>query len=354
MKKIIFKFSFVFLSILLMSPAHSMIKPFVYSAEKGGKTIYLLGTFHEGVSITELPCSNEILARLNTSDLIFSELSESYLTLLKHLGDSMEQVLTASASEREEMLRDLPEPARADVNEIIELYDRQRIEMFQKMFGRVQLVDKEKEPFEALRPPVRDFLISRGVDVQGSYVDYLYLIFSALMIENFFRFSRLDSQIAEMAYSKNIHIKPLDNAYSNNFLLLDAFIPSSGKADEMEVTEIEVDSRFIDTLIAGFSNMIDMLNSSLFNSSMKENYLSGDEEALLQYSGILDDTAERVLLKERNPVWFQKLKDAFEGHDYESIFLAGGALHLIGPFNVLDRLREDEFTVQRLGCYEIM
>ena len=353
MKKIIFKFSLVFLSILLMNPVHSTTKPFAYLVEKDGKIIHLLGTMHMGVSIAELPCSNEILVRLNTSDLIFSELPVNLLILLKYLGNNIEKIFTAYASEREEMLSNLPEYERESVNEIIELYNKQIIEAIQKIFGGVQFVfvDKEKESFEALSPQTRNFLISRGVDIQGSYIDYMYFIYSSLILEHFFSASRLDSQIAEIAHSKNIHIKALDNTKPITGHFMDAFIPQSEKADEMEITEMEIDSKFIDILITNLSGIMNINN--MINSPQKEHYLSGNEEVFLRYISTVNDKAKEILLKERNEVWFQKLKEAFESHKYENIFLAGGVAHLIGPFNILDQLKEEGFTVKRLNC-EIM
>ena len=51
-------------------------------------------------------------------------------------------------------------------------------------------------------------------------------------------------------------------------------------------------------------------------------------------------------------MWFQKITEAFESHEYENIFVAGGVAHLIGPFNVLDMLEEEGFTIKRLSCSE--
>ena len=352
MQKIIFKFSLVFLSVLLINPVHSTTKPFIYSAEKDGKTIHLLGTMHESVPIAELPCSNEILVRLNTSDLIFSELPESLLILLKYLGNNTKEIFMASVSEREGMLSNLPEYERESVSKIIESYNRGIIEALQTMFSGVQFVDKERESFEALSPQTRSLLISRGADVQESYVDYLHLIYQSVTFESFFSSPRLDFQIAEVAQSENIHIKPLDNASSITGHFIDAFFSQPEKAEEMEIAEMEIDSKFIDSLIASLSEIRNI--SNVIHSSLKEHYLSGNDEGILQNINTLSDKVQETLLKERNRVWFQKLKEAFGGHEYENIFLAGGATHLIGPFNLLDMLKEEGFAVKRLSCSEIM
>ena len=47
--------------------------PFFWTVEKEGKISYLLGTYHIGVSVYELFCSEFILEKLRGSDLVFVE-----------------------------------------------------------------------------------------------------------------------------------------------------------------------------------------------------------------------------------------------------------------------------------------
>lgn len=51
--------------------------PYFWKVEKGGKTSYLLGTIHIGISLYELPCSDIIRDKLNKSDVVFVEAKQS-------------------------------------------------------------------------------------------------------------------------------------------------------------------------------------------------------------------------------------------------------------------------------------
>ena len=55
----------------------SIHKPYFWKAEKEGKTSYLLGTMHYGISLEELPCSDTILKELKESDLVLTELGDT-------------------------------------------------------------------------------------------------------------------------------------------------------------------------------------------------------------------------------------------------------------------------------------
>ena len=187
-----------------MNFVHAKAKPFAYSTEKDGKTIHLFGTLHFAVSLEEIPCHNEIAEQLNTSDLVFSEMDTNSIKLLKYLGKNIEKIWTASVNEQEEMLSHLSEHERESVNKITALIERQTAEEIQKIYSRfgIQFVDKEKEPFEALSPQIRELLLNRGVAVSENYVDYLYSIASALILKEHFSSTSLDMQIAKTAHSK--------------------------------------------------------------------------------------------------------------------------------------------------------
>ena len=57
--------------------------PYCWTIEKEGKTSYILGTLHITVSLDELPCPNNIKDKLNSSDIIFSEFSNTWTNILK-------------------------------------------------------------------------------------------------------------------------------------------------------------------------------------------------------------------------------------------------------------------------------
>lgn len=349
MKNLIFKL-LIGSNILLMNPVHATAKPFAYSAEKDGKIIHLLGTMHFSVSIEELPCSNEILDLLNTSDLIFAEVQKSDLILFRHLGDNTRRFLTASADEREKILNTLSEKERKIVSQIFESYNSQINKMIPRIFN-IRFIDKEREPFEALNPEFRNLLINHGVDIHGSYVDHLHSLFKILSFKGFSG-PQLDFFIAEIALSQNISIKSLDD---NEKLvigdLMDVLSPQSENASEMEKPEMEINSDMVNAMATRFLKMTNNDAIIALTKQLKQLYLSGKKEDVLKYAAnALNDKAKELLLKKRNELWFQKLKEAFESHEYQNIFFAGGVVHLLGPFNILDMLEEEGFIIQRLTC----
>ena len=354
MKKIVFKLSTALLSALLTNPVHATARPFFYSAEKNGKTIHLLGTHHEEVSLEELPCHNEIARKLNTSDLLFSEVTPSILTLLKYLGNDTEKAFTAK---QKEALGRLSEHKKEEVNKIIGSIEKQTTEEIQQQYELVgiRFVDKEKEPFEALTPQIQEILInliSQRISVKKDYdyVDYLYLMVSSTMLDYFFsRYldSSLDFQMANTAQSGDIRIRPLDNnksvlGYSSGV----AF--SNQRRDETAIEEIEIGSEFMNRISINLINAQPLPEAS----SSKTVYLSGSEEGVRQMlnSDYVSKEQIDILLKNRNELWFQKIIEAFESLEYANIFVAGGLAHFIGLFNVLDMLEAEGFTIQRLSC----
>ena len=209
-------------------------------------------------------------------------------------------------------------------------------------------MDKEKEPFEALSPQIREFLLNRGAALSGNYVDYLYSIISALILEQHFSITSLDIQIAKTARSKNTEIKPLDNnkSVAGHW---EYFIPQTEEINE--ITEMEIKSDYMDEFIRSFSG--GMFTQNPLPQFSKEAYLSGNTEIALQLQDIgIGNKEIEFLLKDRNELWFQKIIEAFEANEYENIFVAGGAMHLIGPFNLLDMLEEEGFIIKRLSCSE--
>ena len=82
--KKMFKNFLIYISVLtLLVSCSSGNKPYFWEAEKDGKTSYFLGTFHHGISLDELLCSDTILERLKNSDLVLTELGD---TIIRYTG----------------------------------------------------------------------------------------------------------------------------------------------------------------------------------------------------------------------------------------------------------------------------
>ena len=62
------------------------------------------------------------------------------------------------------------------------------------------------------------------------------------------------------------------------------------------------------------------------------------------------DMIEQKILKERNEIWVQKLVSAHAKEQNENVFVAAGLLHFTGPYNVLDMLKKEGFSVERFNA----
>ena len=58
------------------------------------------------------------------------------------------------------------------------------------------------------------------------------------------------------------------------------------------------------------------------------------------------------LLKNRNIIWVEKINQALNTEENNTIFVAGGVLHFLGSDNVIDMLEEEGFNIKRLHCSE--
>ena len=56
-----------------------------------------------------------------------------------------------------------------------------------------------------------------------------------------------------------------------------------------------------------------------------------------------DEHFARLALRDRNREWLTKFTLAQQNHD--SIFIAAGLAHFIGPYNLLEMLRNEGFTI---------
>ena len=53
-------------------------------------------------------------------------------------------------------------------------------------------------------------------------------------------------------------------------------------------------------------------------------------------------------LRDRNEKWVAKFQSMY--NDYDNIFIAVGVGHFIGPFSLIDMLKEEGFSVEQMSC----
>ena len=153
--------------------------------------------------------------------------------------------------------------------------------------------------------------------------------------------SLIDSQIVEIAFNSAIPIIDLDDQFTEQASALHRQIPALIpfiKANNIEdikkifhwQPQSELADQYLKTLAIFYNNG--------FNGLIQ--HLDEDTREMI----------ENTLLKDRNEIWLEKFKAAQENPELDSLFLAAGAGHFIGPFNLIDMLIEEGFSIQQMDC----
>jgi hypothetical protein len=104
----------------------------------------------------------------------------------------------------------------------------------------------------------------------------------------------------------------------------------------------------LDDLTASVKRQVDMLAAYTAGDDVQLLALSDSERAAAiahGYTAAEYDAEVKDLLYDRNASWIEPLEKM---HAAGGGFVAVGALHLIGPGSVLERLRKDGFVVTRI------
>ena len=346
-----------FFSCFLISPAPALLQgdasggvsreaseasrevPFFWSAEKEGKTIHLLGTIHSGAALEDIACSDKIFERLKASDLVFLETEHKLIRILPE--DQYKKLVTGSKNEREAIFSRLSPEVREEARAFINDTNKTLLELIIKpVFFPVPLIDRKKEP---LSPAAAEFLISRGIDISGSFADYVYETALSAYYEAFHSSSKkMEWQIAFAAEEADIQIAALDDR-SKTAADVDARETAPQAANPHEVTLGE-----LERIIMSFGYLASRFRADM--ESFAPYYLKADRAYLQKIVDYGDDEEREILVKNRNKLWLKKILDAFEGHKRRRVFAAGGLAHFIGQANLLEMLKEEGFIVRGERC----
>ncbi len=183
------------------------------------------------------------------------------------------------------------------------------------------LLSPKAKDFKSLDDEDQRFLKDKGLSDQLNYIGYVAFLESLCFKEALGIATLLvsmDSQVMDVAHLSNIPVHALDDsdtlsALDNNF------------------TKEDVEQK-----IANYPQCLEYAKD--FVNQYKTGQLS------------LNDSSDgKFALKDRNERWTAKFKSAYG--DYDQMFVAGGVAHFIGPHNMLDMLREEGFSVQRVSCH---
>ena len=289
------KIYFIYFVFLFVTSCGDLDKPgpYFWKVQKDGKTSYFLGTYHVGVTLEDLQCSNQIESHLKQSDFLFTEVA------------------------------DFNSQSDQKFNEMLRTY---RV--------TVMLSKKNGKEFQSLNTDSQIFFRSRNIQENLSYTGYLIVLSNlcrdqALYATNAGAVS-LDAQFKAISQSKNIQIEYLD-ANANTDAVAEAYIGI--RYSQLENVSSKDVNEAVSTFESCVSGIVDHISE----------YIAGNLQV------VSDKEFDKVLLKDRNEIWVEKFKKAQESDNYDQIFLAGGAAHFIGNYNVLDMLKKDGFSINRMN-----
>ena len=177
------------------------------------------------------------------------------------------------------------------------------------------------EDFKTLTPESQKFLIEHDINSNLNYLN-LWLYLDYLCMGQAVGLSSLtvsmDSQVEQLAKHWKIPRKPLDT-------------PTIRAPMTSIITAEDVESK-----IQSHKICVEQMREH------QQAYKTGNLSIITNNSDF-----NEVFLKNRNELWLSKLKSELD--NYNHIFIAAGALHFIGAFNLVDMLKEEQFSVERMS-----
>ena len=311
-----------------VNASDSNSSPFVWMAEKDRKQSYILGTMHSGVSLRDVPCSNIISNKIQSSDLILSEVNAGNEYEKLSLKER-EILFTGSVEEKNKIMSKLPQQSQ----QIIKERQTAMLNLLKDTFPHT-LVGRGN--FQNLNGKSKNFLTKHGADTTTSHADLIYFINLIAYYKAYFSQPSIDAQIKQIGFSRQIEVKSLDDDIKIN----KDFKSKNSNKPIISVTQNDVEEHIlhINNLIEGYKEM---------NIKMAELYQSYNINLVsnIVSSSIEDET---ILLKNRNELWLKKI--LLEHKNHENIFIVTGLRHLIGNHNMLDMLKNEGFHIERLTC----
>ena len=288
--------------------------PFFYILKKDNKTSYALGTQHIGVSLNELQCNDTILNHLTHANKVFMEYfppasHDRWVFVIKIINKNS----LSNASEQH-----------------FKHLDLKTQNFFREKIYNTQLLNKKLLPY--IEP-----LEKQSILVLHIVYDNICSASAPQFFEQIKKMPNMDSSIRHIAQEQNIPYAYLDTEeFIENIVI-----------DQLQTKPTSLNS--LVNLIQLYSDqcndqslypMYKKLSSDI--KTIKRNYIEGTIK-FPQYS----NQKKRELFWNRDQLWVEKIEKAHQ--ETGNIFIATGFLHFISDYNLLDRLKEKGFSVNRLN-----
>ena len=291
-----------------------------YSVTKDGKTHWVFGYGHLIPSLSHFMCYRQIEQKIVESDLV----------LLERTQDSLKRVFFHSSTR--------------------EFWERER--------NRFPSLGS----FNELNEQTQDFFI-KGTDEFSSrefsiinwyplldYRDYLFIASSIERVK-LLKIS-FDYKLDKLVDDLGIPKISLDD--ENNLALNLSYMRDISNIMSIEIrnsNSSEEIRQLIESRVNGINNFDTFFEKYKPAAYPYQKYISDVKgivsEDILNY---FSDEAIQLLFVDRNKIWLEKFLTAHKGAQNNSLFLAAGLGHLLGPFNLLDMLREEGFSIQLMDC----
>ncbi|MCZ0931830.1 MAG: TraB/GumN family protein [Oligoflexia bacterium] len=318
--RVLLVFYFVSFGTVACSP--NLKGPFFWKAEKNGKTIHILGTIHVGVGLEDLQCHQVISDSLGQSALLWTE------TDIKRQQELLQTAVSALVmnpsghsfkSLNEESQNFFKTKAGQD-NSITQL----SYFGFLGYLNSICLIEHKKFLKERLgsfqnNQTSLDVQIQQLAQTKNIAQDYLdeedYI--PELIRSNVGKISKEQVEKAVREYSRNCQQEKIAKALEDQFETMEDIMQKYKNGDSFDLLEID-------------------------EQNFKQQ--GWTEEMLKDYR----DNVRHNLLRKRNEVWLKKLLSTHvEGN--ANMFVAGGLAHFQGSYNVLNKLKENGFSVKRFN-----
>lgn len=185
------------------------------------------------------------------------------------------------------------------------------------------LLSPNAEDFKQLDSDSQVFLAGKGLPNNLNYFAYVAGLEAVCVKETLGASAfqiMMDKQVQETAQNKGIPLEALDDS-----VVLTPLITSTTKEDVVKKIE-----KYPQCLAKA---------EIFFNK-----YRNGD----LSLGDNLGETLTEHGLRDRNKKWLAKFQSVY--NNYDNMFIAVGVAHFIGPFNLVDMLREEGFSVEQMSC----
>ena len=285
---------------------------FLWKAEKQGKTIYFLGTFHiPGLSLSNLP--KEVSQYIKSSNIFFVESDKS------KLNDTVTSVDSSAKNLSKESWDKLTDFYRWQLS-IAGLKETQINQSLPKAIKELKL----QTPFEI----------------------FMSIELGALSIALQHFFNLTDKEVISLFSQETLDQNLLNYAKSIPGLKM-SFLEDPNLV--MDIINKAHSPKDIDILLKNYQTIQDLLQErGKRNYAQFICYEKGDldclkKELLAERSSLAEGWQETLV--QRNKNWIPVIEKSLESGNS---FIATGASHFVGKDNVLDLLKDRGFKVERL------